>query len=301
MEFAQCFQNSELSQKPLLITVFSSIKTILNYTIEELIDWGIGTMFIGVESMSDDVLEKEGLVKRKGKAEELLDQLHRHGINTLGSLVIGWDSQDWGTARADAEKFVKLNPTFYQVVPLYAVPGTRLWEQMKTENRILEGYRAETDGINDFNFETKNFTTSSGQSLVMETYKARVKEGGPWPFRMFENIIAGQRNLKTSPNPAMQNRAQIYRMMIFSVCMLAVASGWLFFGKRFRIRWFKTMHQFAREFPALAFFSGLVSPLLAQVLLIIYATGNLLYFFNPLGDQPDFVRVEYSGNRAKSS
>jgi len=81
-------------------------------------------------------------------------RLHDNGINTLGSLIIGWDSQTKEIAKADSERFIALNPTFYQVVPLHLIPGTALWEQMKQSNRIPENYQFECDGISKFNFES---------------------------------------------------------------------------------------------------------------------------------------------------
>jgi radical SAM superfamily enzyme YgiQ (UPF0313 family) len=298
MEFRDCFMKSELSQKPILLTVFASIKTILDYTLEELVDCGIGTIFIGVESMNDKVLGQEGLVKRRGKADEIFEQLHSHGINTLGSLVIGWDSQSIETARADAELFVQLNPTFYQVVPLHAVPGTRLWEKMKATGRILPGYRSETDGINEFNFETKHFSTQKGRELVFKTYKSLVDEGGPWPFRMFENLIRGYSHLRDSENASFKKRATLYRRMILPICLLAFASGFLFGGRGFKTRWRDTMTCFARLSPWWFAISVLTMPLTLAILIIVYLSGNMRYHFNPSGDQPDYKKTEYNNQQS---
>ncbi len=158
LEFMDCFEKSELLRQSILLTVFASIKSILKYSLEELIACGIGTIFIGVESLSDDVLLKEGLTKRTGEVEALFEKLHANGINTLGSLIIGWDSQTAEIAEADSQRFIAMNPTFYQVVPLHGVPGTKLWEDMKREGRISSDYKVELDGISDFNFELKNFS-----------------------------------------------------------------------------------------------------------------------------------------------
>jgi radical SAM superfamily enzyme YgiQ (UPF0313 family) len=294
LEFIEYFKNSPLSEKRILLTVFSSIKTIELYTMEELIDCGIGTVFIGVESLSEQVLEKEGLIKRKGEAADVISRLHSCGINTLGSLVIGWDSQDYPTALADVDSFVKLNPTFYQVVPLHAVPGTKLWESMKQQGRILKHYNAAADGINEFNFEVKNYSTAQARELVFNTYSRLVEEGGPWAFRMFENLISGYSNLRSDSSPALKKRAAIYRKMIFPVCLIAFASGYMFFGKGFRKRWLAVMGRFAVLFPGYFALSLLLSPLVALTLAMIYFWGNVSYALRPLGDQPDYIREEYN-------
>ena len=174
----------DLRSRPLFFTVFASMNSVMRYSTEELLECGIGTVYIGVETLQDEIVEEEGLGKRKGNVEELFRELHEHGINTLGSLIIGWDGQTPESAADDARRFVALNPTFYQVVPLHPSPGTPLWEKLKRENRMLEDYQVERDGIGDFNFSLKNMGRKEAAELVSHTYSGLVDEGGPWPFRL---------------------------------------------------------------------------------------------------------------------
>lgn len=292
LEFRAYFMNSEL-HKSLLLTVFASIMSILKYSIEELIECGIGTIFIGVESLSSDVLLKEGLHKRKGEIESLFMKLHSHGINTLGSLIIGWDSQTTEIATSDSSQFIALNPTFYQVVPLHVVPGTRLWEEMKLENRISSDYNTETDGIADFNFEERIFAHAEAQKIISSTYSGLVTEGGPWPFRLFENLINGYTNLNSKKDPILTKRAELYKKMLFPVCLLAVASRLFFYGKNFGKRWTKSMMQFLKHFPLLFGLSIVLFPIVVTLLYGIHIFANLIYLVNPKGDQPDYLRKEY--------
>jgi len=295
LEFIDCFKKSELSKRPFLMTVFASVKSILNFTIEELIQCGIGTIFIGVESLSDEVLQHEGLPKRKGELNTLFQNLHSHGINTLGSLVIGWDSQSMETAQNDSRRFISLNPTFYQVVPLHIVPGTKLWEKMKQENRIALDYKVELDGIADFNFLTKNFSPAEALKLVFSTYSGLVGEGGPWPFRMFENLLNGYIHLNDNKNPVFSNRASMYKSMLFPLCLMAFASRFFFYGKGFGMRWKQTMTQFIKLFPLMFTFSFILTPVVILTLSLIYLFSSLLYVLKPKGDQPNFIRKEYKG------
>jgi len=129
-----------------------------------------------------------GSLIRKSEIESVFKQLHGNGINTLGSLIIGWDSQTKDIASADSKRFIALNSTFYQVVPLHIVPGTALWQKMKNTNRISENYQFESDGITDFNFVTQNLPQLDALELVYQTYFGLVETGGPWPFRMFERL-----------------------------------------------------------------------------------------------------------------
>jgi haloalkane dehalogenase len=294
LEFMEYFSNSELQKRPFLLTIFASVQSVLNYTIEELIKCGIGTIFIGVESLNDEVLKQEGLPKRFGNVEALFDNLHAHGINTLGSLIVGWDSQNKATALKDSERFVSMNPTFYQVVPLHVVPGTKLWDQMKAEERIDIDYKVEYDGITDFNFVSKSFSHKEALKIVFDTYSGLVKEGGPWPFRLFENLLKGYILLKSKKDIVFFQRAKIYRAMLWPLSLMAFSSRLFFYGKEFRKRWLVSMNLFWDIFPFLFFITVILSPLVIFVLILIYSISALIYWINPLGDQPDFIKTTYS-------
>jgi radical SAM superfamily enzyme YgiQ (UPF0313 family) len=294
LDFTDHFKNHKIHEYPVLLTVFASVKSLMNYSIEELIACGIGTIFIGVESLSQKVLAQEDLIKRKGDIDNIFEQLHAHGINTLGSLIIGWDSQTEEIARADSKSFISLNPTFYQVVPLHVVPGTRLWDKMKLGKRISSDYKAESDGITYFNFEAKSFLHSDARSLVYTTYAGLVDEGGPWPFRYFENLLKGYTNLKKKSDPVLLNRAHIYKQMIYPLSILAFASRAFFYGTGFGKRWRNTMKLFYRSFPFLFLISLILTPLAVILLSLVYLFANLFYLLNPKGDQPEYVRVAYT-------
>jgi len=294
LEFMKYFNSSELQKRPFLLTVFASVQSVLNYTVEELIKCGIGTIFIGVESLNDKVLKQEGLPKRFGDVEGLFKKLHAHGINTLGSLIVGWDSQNKSTALKDSERFVSMNPTFYQVVPLHVVPGTKLWDQMKAEGRIDVDYKVEYDGITDFNFASKSFSHEEALKIVFDTYSGLVNEGGPWPFRLFENLLKGYIMLKSKEESIFLQRAKTYRAMLWPLCLMAFSSRLFFYGKKYRKRWSVTMNLFWNNFPFLFSITVILSPLVFFILTLIYSISALIYWLNPLGDQPDFIKTTYS-------
>jgi len=293
LEFKEYFSKSELQKRPFLLTVFASVQSIMRYSIEELIQCGIGTIFIGVETLNHEVLEQEGLSKRHGDVEELFANLHSHGINTLGSLVVGWDSQNMSSAAMDSKRFVAMNPTFYQVVPLHVVPGTKLWEQMKKDDRIDANYQVEYDGITDFNFASKNFSHKGALKIVFNTYFALVKEGGPWPFRLFENLLNGFVFLNGRKENLYIQRTKTYKAMLWPLSLMAFSSRLFFNGKNYRKRWLKTMKLFRKTFPLLWVISASLSPLIAIILIVIYSISLLVYWINPRGDQPNYIRTIY--------
>ena len=293
LEFKEYFSKSELQKRSFLLTVFASVQSIMRYSIEELIQCGIGTIFIGVETLNHEVLEQEGLSKRHGDVEELFVNLHSHGINTLGSLVVGWDSQNMSSAAMDSKRFVAMNPTFYQVVPLHVVPGTKLWEQMKKDDRIDANYQVEYDGITDLNFASKKISHKEALRIVFDTYYGLVEEGGPWPFRLFENLLNGFVFLNGRKENLYVQRAKAYKAMLWPLSLMAFSSRLFFKGKNFRKRWLKTMKLFQKKFPLLWIISASLSPLIAIILMVIYSISLLAYWINPRGDQPNYIRIIY--------
>jgi radical SAM superfamily enzyme YgiQ (UPF0313 family) len=285
----------ELRERPLLLTVFASMSSLRRYSIEELVACGIGTVYVGVETFQDDILEEEGLGKRKGNVEELFSELHDHGINTLGSLIIGWDGQTPESAREDARRFVSLNPTFYQVVPLHPAPGTPLWERLMNEGRMRDDYEIENDSIGDFTFVLRNMEREEAEGVVSWTYTGLVEEGGPWPFRLAANLLRGYRNLRDSDNPLLRERALAYEKLLKPILPVALLCRAMFHGEAFRHHHREFRRDVRELSPArylLAWVTGLA---LWPFLQLLSGWGRLKYRLNPLGDQPNKIRRTYPG------
>lgn len=293
-EFREHYLRSELVGRNLFFTVFSSVSSVLKYSIDELLELGIGTIFIGVESSSDEILESEGLAKRKGDVAKLFADLHSHGINTLGSIIIGWDGQDLAKAKDDIRFFVGLNPTFYQVVPLHVVPGTALWDRYKAEGRIAGDFSFDADGITDFNFELKQMHRGEALDLISRGYKDLVDEGGAWPFRLFENLLNGYFALQVGSGDIQKDRARKYRETMKKLSFLAASSIFFNRGKKFRKRWRKTFGLYSTRFPFEAILVMLAAPVLAFLLLLINTLARLNHHLKRNGDQPGKIVREYA-------
>ena len=295
LKFMKCMENDmDFQVRPFLITVFSSLHSILKYDIEELIRCGIGTIFIGVESFDEEVLNR--MHKRGGgNVNELFEQLHNSGINTLGSMIIGWDEHDHINVKEELDLFIDLMPTFYQIVPLHPLPGTPLWKRMKSENRIIPDYKYEDDGVYRNSFKYRNFTQKAIQKHVFYAYDKLVATGGPWPFRLFSNLLKGYINLKDSKTEVLKLRAQGYRKMLSQVAPLACISGLAFSGE-FRKSWKKTIKLFFNEMPVVASLSMFTGIILFPILVAIYIVSQIKFYISPHGDQPDTRRIKYDNS-----
>jgi radical SAM superfamily enzyme YgiQ (UPF0313 family) len=298
LEFMRCMEaDQELATRPLLLIVFSSARSVARYSVDELVRCGIGTIFIGVESLRPDILRAEGLGKRQADVAEQFARLHAAGISTLGSMIVGWDGHTPENVTADLDAFVALNPTFYQVVPLHPVPGTPLWKRIVQEGRLIPGYRYEDDGTASNNFRYKHFSHEEIERLTLDTYRRLVDEGGPWPFRMFANQWQGQRTL-AGGGAALDTRARALRRANRPLLPIALACGALYSGRGFRRRWRAVMGEVWRERPIELLFAALLATVLLPVLALLSLWGRLRFALHPAGDQPATLRRTYLNGSA---
>ncbi|TMI72488.1 MAG: B12-binding domain-containing radical SAM protein [Bacteroidetes bacterium] len=106
--------------------------------IEKAAEAGLRSVFVGFETLSDDNLKQSNKKQNLDKNyEQAIQRLHSLGIMINGSFVFGLDDDnndvfkrtvDWGVQNG-------LTTATYHILTPY--PGTRLYQSMKEEGRIL--------------------------------------------------------------------------------------------------------------------------------------------------------------------
>jgi len=129
---------------------------------EELLDLaaraGCRGVFIGFESPTPaglaEVGKKFNLLKgRDFKAS--VRRIHRHRILVVGSFIMGLDADEPGIGRQIAGAASRYGVDILNALFLTPLPGTRLWDQMKSQDRI-----AAADFPNDWRYYTLGFPTA---------------------------------------------------------------------------------------------------------------------------------------------
>jgi radical SAM superfamily enzyme YgiQ (UPF0313 family) len=95
--------------------------------------------FIGLESLSQNNLK--GINKPWSKAEdyeEAISKIHRAGINVIGSFIFGLDNDDPSVFQHTLDFVMKTRIAVAQYHILTPFPGTRLYDRMEKDRRILE-------------------------------------------------------------------------------------------------------------------------------------------------------------------
>ncbi|MBM4137113.1 MAG: radical SAM protein [Nitrospira sp.] len=95
-------------------------------------------MFIGFESLSQEALNK--LNKKFNKADkyaEMIKRIHDHGMGIQGSFIFGydWDTKETFNEVLEFVEKTRLDSVLFTILTPF--PGTKVFERMKEEGRLL--------------------------------------------------------------------------------------------------------------------------------------------------------------------
>jgi len=100
---------------------------------------GCRGVFIGFESLSPEGLREIGKKFNLLKGRDFrasVRRIQKHNILVVGSFIIGLDIDEAGIGKRIAEVARQYGVDNLNVLFLTPLPGTRLWDQMKSEDRI---------------------------------------------------------------------------------------------------------------------------------------------------------------------
>jgi radical SAM superfamily enzyme YgiQ (UPF0313 family) len=102
---------------------------------------GCRVVFIGVEAESADALaevnKRTNLKLGVGAYEEAFRRIRRHGMAVLGAFIYGMDSDTPEALRRRTEYIANSAVDIIQITYLTALPGTRLFDRLQNEGRLL--------------------------------------------------------------------------------------------------------------------------------------------------------------------
>jgi haloalkane dehalogenase len=187
---------------------FGTIEDLSRYdVVEDLVLNGTGSIWIGVESLYST------LHKRQGRdVKDVFDDLHAHGITTVGSWIGGWDFHDKENIQEDLEYFISLEPTQSQLFPLFPPPGTHLYERLISEGRLPDFGRARTyfgrtsGSMFGFPDWKKNFTEAEISEIVESGHRRLYERAGPTVMRSLRVHLNGYEFCKRSEHELLREQ-----------------------------------------------------------------------------------------------
>jgi radical SAM superfamily enzyme YgiQ (UPF0313 family) len=169
---------------------------------EELLDLAVKSgcrgVFIGFESPSAaglaEVGKKFNLLKGRN-IRSAVQRIRRHNILVAGSFIMGLDADEPGIGRRIDGAASHYGVDFLNALFLTPLPGTRLWDQMKSQDRI-----AAADYPGDWRYYTLGFPTAhyknfSWSALVEEMTCCDRRFYSPWRIlrRVVRDLRPGRR------------------------------------------------------------------------------------------------------------
>lgn len=159
---------------------------------DEMAESGCQSLFVGFESINETSIQTvhKGQNVRQ-KFETLIGQIHQRGMMVNGSFVFGLDGDDETTFERTLDWIVKNKIETVTSHILTPYPGTKVYEKLKKENRIID------DDLSHYN--TAHVVFQPKKMTPKELYK-----GYLWMYQKiysFENIVKRMPNAKEQRVP----------------------------------------------------------------------------------------------------
>ena len=214
MEYLECVRDSGLD---LPMFVFSSVKALSQYTIEEILELGISGVWIGYEG------RRSNFAKQQGRpVDELIRELREHGIHVLASMIVGFDYQTPEIIQEELEGLIAIEPTFGQFLIYGPTPGTPFYERIVSEGRLRtkfvkskDAYYRRCTGFYGM-VQHPTMTAPELQRIQKHCFREDFKRLGPSIIRSVEAWWSGYKRLRHSANERLRNCAERYRTDILN-------------------------------------------------------------------------------------
>ncbi|MCK4816042.1 hypothetical protein KA005_09730, partial [bacterium] len=212
--------NSKEIDKPILFSCLTSLKSLAQYSQDELLSMGLAGVWVGVESKNASYSKLKHIDVSKS-----ISSFKAAGISVLTSMIIGYDWHDADGIEEDFQYLMLLKPTLTQFMLYSPCHNTPLYDKMASKNRLLEVPYHHHDGFHLL-FKQAHFSPDEMEKLLLRLFQREYEELGPCIFRYLEVQLNGYELLKDSPDELFRRRAlehQRYCLKIFPLLRIGIA------------------------------------------------------------------------------
>jgi radical SAM superfamily enzyme YgiQ (UPF0313 family) len=194
---------------------------------------GFDTVFVGIETPNEDSLAECGKNQNIGRdLVESVKRLQRAGLQVQGGFIVGFDNDSPAVFQQQID-FIQKSGIVTAMVGLLQAPfGTRLYERLQKENRLVNEFSGDNvDG-------STNILPSMGLESLREGYRRILEKIYAPPF-YYERVRTFLREYQP-PNIRIQLEPQYILALGRSICELGIRGAervhyWrLFFWTLFR-------------------------------------------------------------------
>lgn len=202
-------EDKEFGLRKLSYFCFGDLRSITSYSMEELLECGVDSIWAGVESSISDVITSEHKIEKRtcDDIKSTFRAMSEYGIGATASMVLGWDFHTKENIVEDIDYFVDLKPSAYQITFLTACPGTELYKRMKEAGRLNPNLTYhDIQQCNDGTHSVKNFEFGELKHYFELTHEKLYMKNGPGMFRSFELNLNGYETCKKSNRPLLREQ-----------------------------------------------------------------------------------------------
>ncbi len=202
----------------------ASMRSMSQWSFEEMMLTGASTVFVGVESK---YAQAHGYGKTEGLSyKEMFKGLRSVGITTSGAWMVGFDFQNRQNIEEDLQDFIALEPTTQQLTRVCPFPATPMWQNMKKEGRIKEN--VDWNSISFYGgggMDPKNFNEHEVMKLIERGYRELYETHGATLARFLDVNLRGYEYCLENrhKNKYIGDRGQYHKRMAFTVFPLMKA------------------------------------------------------------------------------
>ena len=134
--------------------------------VEMMVEAGFDAVFIGIETPGEESLAECNKIQNKNRdLIESVKRIQRAGLQVQGGFIVGFDSDTRSIFQRQIDFIQKSGIVTAMVGLLQAPPGTRLYERLKKEGRLMDLMSGDNvDG-------TTNIIPKMGLEVLSEGYK----------------------------------------------------------------------------------------------------------------------------------
>jgi radical SAM superfamily enzyme YgiQ (UPF0313 family) len=176
-----------------------------------MIEAGFDRVFIGIESPNEESLAECNKVQNKGRdLVASVKKIQNYGLEVQGGFIIGFDSDPISIFRSQINFIQKSGIVTAMVGLLNAPRGTRLYQRLKTENRLFGDFTGDnTDFSINFIPKMHHETLINGYKHVLHTIYA--------PRQYYERITTFLKEFKPQKKITV-SMVRFYHITAFIKC-----------------------------------------------------------------------------------
>ncbi|MEN6532438.1 MAG: B12-binding domain-containing radical SAM protein [Bryobacteraceae bacterium] len=189
------------SGKSWALNIFSSANAIRKYSCEELVELGISSIWIGLESPHSNYTKLEGTDTLR-----MARELRKHGIVLLGSTILGLEHHTPENIKQEIEHAIAHETDLHQFMLYTPVPGTPLYNEMAEQGRLLDVNLADIHGQFGFNFKHEAISRKESKKFLDWAFLRDFERNGPSLFRICRTTFEGWKRYRDHPDLRVRER-----------------------------------------------------------------------------------------------